>query len=76
MITDELPEVCPVCGAENCTDSGEWVCADAACFCSLACRDTYVAWQREADDALVRELAEAARLADEWRAEMLKEVES
>jgi hypothetical protein len=77
MLADQdAPEACPVCGADNCTEAGDWVCAEAPAFCSVACRDTYVAWQREDADALARDLAEEARLADEWRAEMRREVAS
>jgi len=59
---DDPPEECPVCGGANSTDEGEPVCADAADFCSVACRDKYLAEQRKADEAYAAALAEEEKL--------------
>jgi hypothetical protein len=69
------PEVCPVCGADNADDEGNAICGEAPDFCSVACRDRYVAEQRAADDAYAAALIEEDRIAAEWRAMCEKETE-
>ena len=60
------PEDCPICHAPNCDDDGEPVCADAADFCSVTCRDAYTAKQRIDDEAEAAYYAAQEKLEAEW----------
>lgn len=60
------PEVCPMCGAANADDTGVAVCADAPDFCSVACRDRYVADERTRDAAYAAALTEEDEIARAW----------
>jgi hypothetical protein len=61
----ETPEVCPMCGEENCTEEGEPVCKEAEAFCSTKCRDEYVLEQKRLDDAAYQEyLFEKKQIAE------------
>lgn len=55
----EYPEFCPVCSAELLNEGP---------FCSPECEAKYIADQKAEADALVKELAEEAALAAEWKA--------
>ena len=51
----EMPEVCPVCGKENSTEGGEWICPEHPCFCSKECGEKYAAEQKALADAYYNE---------------------
>lgn len=62
------PEACPMCGKANAYDSGEPVFPEDWAFCSVGCRDVYMAEVRAQTDALVREMHEEDRYIQEFNA--------
>lgn len=57
------PEECPMCGADNCTDSGDAVFPDSPDFCSAACDEKYKKEMKEQDDAYAAQIAEEDAIA-------------
>ena len=64
---NDPPEECPICDKPNSDDDGNPVCAEAADFCSIACRDVYLKLQREEDESMARAEAESDTLDAELR---------
>ena len=67
--SQEVPEECPVCGAENSKmESGhgpQWVCDEAPGFCSVKCAEEYKAEQKRLDEAQAQEyFAEQKQIAE------------
>lgn len=54
----EGPESCPICGAQNSDDEGNWTCPEAPGFCSTAHEQQYLAAEAEAEAHLEKELKE------------------
>lgn len=62
---EDYPEACPVCGAENSTDSGVPICDEAPDFCSIKCQDAYMQQQKDDADKYANDLEKERELA-EW----------
>jgi hypothetical protein len=39
--SQEMPEQCPECGGENCSEAGEWLDPKHPGFCSTSCADAW-----------------------------------
>lgn len=48
---EELPEACPLCGADNANTEGEPVFLEDPAFCSAACAAVYYKAEAEAEAA-------------------------
>ena len=62
IASQEMPESCPVCGKENCTEDGEWTCPEAPGFCSKECQKQLLDEQTQIANEMVEELLEEERL--------------
>jgi hypothetical protein len=63
--SQDIPEQCPMCGAENADEEGEPVCKEAEAFCSVKCQTEYMAEQKRLAEAEVAEyFAEKAQIAE------------
>lgn len=70
LAAQELPETCPACGRDNADpDTGDWLCDQAAPYCSEGCVDweSEQRQERREADRLARDLADEESLGRGWR---------